>query len=237
MPINSNGMPPNIRRPDRLAEFQLANRPLGSTAGDNFLLRVRTSPSLPTSRSKTSIRPNDQNMEISFGLTNSSLTGGDRTGSLSVHLRTTPSTRSNSIISPILLLGPFLRTVFGGTGAWASRDAFANSTSSRTRAVPALAEAPEYQAQMAYDGATQTLTTTMYQVMAGGSLCVQIDSGLTPLDLTNFNFGTPNDGFYDASHPFSVNTLSIMAYNDGFTTSGDTSLVGDITYQSIAVIP
>ncbi len=65
---------------------------------------------------------------------------------------------------------------------------------------------------------------------------MQIDSGLTPLNVTDISVDSPNDGFYDVTNPFVVNTLSIMAYNDGFTTSDAPSIVGDITYQNISVI-
>ena len=55
-----------------------------------------------------------------------------------------------------------------------------------------------------------------------------LDTGLIQLDLGAFGSG------YDSSNPFEVNTLSIMAYNDGFTTADAPSLVADVTYQCIA---
>ena len=59
---------------------------------------------------------------------------------------------------------------------------------------------------------------------------VLLTTGLMPLDLGAFGSG------YDTTNPFAVDTLSIMAYNDGFTTADEPSLKASITYQSISVV-
>ena len=38
---------------------------------------------------------------------------------------------------------------------------------------------------------------------------------------------------YDTNFPFSVDTLAIMAYHDGFTTTNDPSLVADLTFRQL----
>ena len=91
-----------------------------------------------------------------------------------------------------------------------------------------LPENTALEAQLAYDGATRILTLSMYQVGGGGSLTL-LDTELVPLDLDAFGSS------YDPAHSFEVNTLSIMAYHDGFTTAEDPSLVADVTFDSIAL--
>ena len=131
-------------------------------------------------------------MELAFGLTNSSLTGGDRTGSLAnfssdntfdtVEFNYFPNVSSE-------FGGPTLTpSVFGGQDG----DAFSNFASifgdasnlgTHASGITGLANGTEYQAQLAYDGTTQLMTLTMYQVTAAGP--VLLDTGLIQLD-----FGT-----------------------------------------------
>jgi hypothetical protein len=65
----------------------------------------------------------------------------------------------------------------------------------------------------------------MYQVV--GSSLVLLDTELTPLDLVASG--------YDPNVPFSLISLSIMAYGDGYTSAQDPSLVADVKFQSISV--
>ena len=49
---------------------------------------------------------------------------------------------------------------------------------------------------------------------------VAADGSLSPVNLgASLSMNLPAAG-YDPTNPFQVNTLSIMAYNDGFTTAG-----------------
>ena len=182
-----------------------------------------------------------QFMQIAFGLTNSSSTGGDRTGSpANYSAATIPTTRWSSIISRTSIRsmgGPTITpSIFGATTA-AMRSPI-SIRSSAPRAIWQITRAalPRYRqalrlldAQVAYDGLTKTATLTVAQVNADGSLTPLDTQFPIQMNLTDFGSG------YDPSNPFVVNTLSIMAYQDGFTTSADPSLVATLVVQNISL--
>jgi len=58
----------------------------------------------------------------------------------------------------------------------------------------------------------------------GSGTC--LDTELPPLNLVAAG--------YNASFPFVVDSLAIMAYNDGFTDPGDPSLVADLKFQRLS---
>jgi hypothetical protein len=208
--------------------------PLGTTLSDSssFLLTARLSFHITSA-------PGDQAAQIAFGLTNHTLTGGDRTG--------TPANFSsdntfNTVefnyfpnVSPSFG-GPTLTpAVFGGSSGG---DAFSNfaaifgdASNLGSHSPPGITQLPQdtvLEAHLAYNGASKIATLTMYQVDSHGAL-TQLNTGPLELDLGAFGGG------YDATNPFLVDSLSIMTYQDGFTTPAETSLVGDITYQSIGL--
>ena len=188
-------------------------------------------------------------MQMAFGLTNSSITDSDRTGTLAnaysdntydtvefnYFPNVSPATQFSGPIGPSL--SP---TVFGGASPAAPCQVVTRLATSRqslaTKATWALTprESPlpqntTLEAQLTYDGTAQTLTLAMFQVLPGGAL-LPLDTGVGPLDLGAFGSG------YDPTHPFSVDTLSIMAYHDGYTTADAPSLVGDMTFDQIGLV-
>lgn len=209
------------------ARFQ---RPLGVTLTDtnDFTLTARFSFTVISA-------PSDQEMELAFGLVNSQWTGGDRTGS------PTNYTSDNTFgtvefdyfpnVSPIYGGPSLLPTVFGAQEP--GEDAFANSAAvygyptdlgEHTNGVTALPQNITLQATLAYTGTNRTLTLCMSQVNPDGSL--------TPLDTEEPALDLVANG-YNTNFPFVVDTLAIMAYHDGFTTTNDPSLVADLQFQEI----
>jgi hypothetical protein len=177
--------------------------------------------------------PGDQEMQMAFGLVNSSTTGGDCTGS------PTNFTSDNVFSAVEFEYFPNVLTLYGGPSLIPTvfgaqepgGDAFANSAAiygyptilgDHTNGVTALPQNVTLQAILAYDGATKTLFLTMNQVNANGSVTF-LDMEVPPLDLVANG--------YDTNFPFVVDSLAIMAYNDGFTTTNDISLVADLTFQ------
>jgi len=206
-------------------------RPLGVTLTDtnSFTLSVVFSFNILSA-------PGDQQMDIAFGLVNSSTTGGDSTGSATNYT-------SDNVFSTVefeyfpnvssLYGGPSLiPTVFGAQEP--GEDAFANSAAiygyatdlgDHTSGVTALPQNVTLQAILAYSGATKTLAITMNQVNPDGSLTL-LDTEVPPLDLVANG--------YDTNFPFVVDTLAIMAYNDGFTDPSDPSLVANLQFQRLS---
>jgi hypothetical protein len=209
------------------ARFQ---RPLGVTLTDtnDFTLTARFSFTVISA-------PSDQEMELAFGLVNSQWTGGDRTGSPTNY--TSDNTFSTvefdyfPNVSPIYGGPSLLPTVFGAQEP--GEDAFANSAAvygyptdlgEHTNGVTALPQNITLQATLAYTGTNRTLTLCMSQVNPDGSL--------TPLDTEEPALDLVANG-YNTNFPFVVDTLAIMAYHDGFTTTNDPSLVADLQFQEI----
>src|ERR1035437_7041278 len=205
-------------------------RPLAVTVTDtnDFTLTTRFSFHIISA-------PGEQGMQIAFGLVNSSLTGGDRTGT---------STNFNSDntfhtvefnyfpnISTFFNSGPTLSPAVTGAQTATNADAFGNFASifgpdsdlgDNTNGVTELPQDVTLEATLAYDGVSKTLTLTVSQVNSNGTL-TPIDTELPPMDLVANG--------YNANFPFKVDTLAIMAYRDGFTTSDDPSLVADLQFQ------
>jgi len=208
------------------------------TQSDSFALTTRFSFSITSA-------PVNQFMQIAFGLVNSSLTGGDRTGSFAdftsdntfhtiefayfPNLTTFTSPASGRTLTPV---------VFGAQNG--GGDAFANiasifgsdsNLSDNLTGITALPELVVLQADLTFDGIAGVLTLTMNQVNPDGSLTL-LNTEVPALDL-NTQF------LYDVTQPFVVDTLAIMAYRDGFTDPSDPSLVADVTFErfEFAVVP
>jgi hypothetical protein len=182
----------------------------------------------------------DEAMQFAFGLVNHSLSGGDRTGSSanfgsdnvfnSVEFNYFPN------VSPTYGTGRTLTpAVFGAQSA--GGDAFSNFASvfgsgsdlgdNVSPAINALPQSTLLQATLNYSASTQLLTLTLQQVNGDSSLTT-LQTGVPALSLASLSPG------------FSVDSLAIMAYHDGF--NGDpnydpngTALVGDMAFQQIGV--
>jgi hypothetical protein len=183
--------------------------------------------------------PSDQAANMGFGLTNHLLTGGDRTGTFgNFSSDNTFNTVEWSYFPNVSALfgGPTLSpAVFGGHEP--GGDAFANFTSvfgsasllsDNSVGVTTLPQDTPLETHLAYDGSAKVLTLSMFQVV--GNLLVPINTELVPLDLADFGSS------YDPGNTFLVDSLSIMAYHDGFTTPDAPSVVGDMTFDSITLI-
>ncbi|MCS7047959.1 MAG: PEP-CTERM sorting domain-containing protein [Verrucomicrobiae bacterium] len=215
------------------------DRPIGATftQSDNFTLKVRFSFNVISA-------PTDTAAQIAFGLVNSALTGGDRTGSFSnffssdffhtVEFNYFPQLSTWNPATP----GPTLTPVVAGAQKGGG-DAFSNfaaifgpASDLGANPPPLITELPEdvvLEAVLDYDGFTRELSLTMYQVQSDGSLTLLL-TGVPPLDLdTQFS--------YDTNYPFVVDTVAIMAYQDGYTDPNNPSLVATVTFERIEFIP
>jgi hypothetical protein len=207
-------------------------RPLGVTLTDtnDFTLTVRFSFHVINA-------PDEQAMQMAFGLVNSSLTGGDRTGTWTnfnsddfyhtVEFDYFPS------VSATYDIGPTLTPAVAGAQMNSTADAFANFASvfgpdsdlgDNTNGLTALPQDVTLQAVLAYTATNRTLALIMSRVNSNGTLA-GLDTGLRPMSLVANGYNT--------NFPFAVDTLAIMAYQDGFTTTSAPSLVVDLTVQRI----
>jgi hypothetical protein len=206
--------------------------PLGMALGDStsFVLSARFSFHVTSA-------PDDQFAQFAFGLTNAAVSGGDRTGSLAnFDSANTYHTIEFDYFPNVSQFfgGPTLSpAVFGGPDG----SAFNNFASifgpdsvlgDNTTGITELPQDTLLEARLNYDGPTKTLTMSMFAVGPGDVLSL-LDTELVPLDIDAFGSS------YDPFNPFVVDTLSIMAYHDGFTTAEDPSLAGDITFDRIGV--
>jgi hypothetical protein len=181
-------------------------------------------------------------MQLAFGLVNSSLTGGDRTGTLSTASNTFHTVEVNyfanvsgSFGGPTL--SPFVAGAQKGGGSTFNNFAsiFGPDADLGDNEAPSITELPQaasLQASMIYTGGSKTLELLMYAVNPDGSLSL-LSTEVPPLSLGS-------SASYDTALPFLVDSLAIMAYKDGFTTAVVPSLEGSMTFQSIAftnVIP
>jgi len=208
--------------------------PLGVVLDDskNFELRARFSFHITSA-------PSDQAANMGFGLTNHLLTGGDRTGTAA------DFSSDNTFHTVEWSYFPNVSTLFGGPtlapavfgGQEPGSDAFANFTSifgsgsllsDNTVGVKTLPQDTPLETHVTYDGSAKVLTLSMFQVV--GNSLVPINTELVPLNLAEFGSG------YDTGNGFLVDSLSIMAYHDGFTTSAAPSVIGDMTFDSITLI-
>lgn len=209
------------------------DRPLGQTLTDtsSFSLAARFSMQITSA-------PGDQFMQIAFGLTNQSLTGGDRTGSAGNFTSDNVFHTFEFTYFPNVSQfgGPALSPAIFGAQV-NSDDAFSNFASlfagdsdlgDNAVGIKSLPQDTTLEAHLVYNGSTKTATLSMFQVV--GNALVAINTETPPLVIS-----APFSG-YDTTHPFSLDTLSIMAYHDGFTTPTAPSLVADVAFQSLAVI-
>ncbi len=226
----------------------------GDSAGE---LDVHLNSSLPTARLQRSLgatytdtdsftltttfsfnltsAPAAQDMQIAFGLVNSTTTGGNRTG-------TPTDFGSDNVFSTLefnyfpnvtAFGGPTLSpAVFGAQNGGA--DAFGNFASNfgpgvdlgnNTNGVLFLPQDVTLQASLIYNGSSKTLSLAMNRVNSDGSLTL-LATDTPDIDLVSSG--------YNSNFPFRVDSIAIMAYQDGFTTSGDPSLVGDVQFQQFA---
>jgi hypothetical protein len=183
---------------------------------------------------------NDEAMQLAFGLVNHSLTGGDRTGSSadfgSDNVFNTVEFNYFPNVSPTYGSGRTLTPVVFGAQS-AGGDAFSNFASvfgsgsdlgdNVSPAINALPQSTLLQATLNYSASTQLLTLTLQQVNGDNSLTT-LQTGVPALSLASLSPG------------FSVDSLAIMAYHDGF--NGDlnsdpngTALVADMAFQQIGV--
>lgn len=214
------------------ARFQ---RPLGVTLTDtdDFTLTARFSFHLIAN-------PNEQAIQIAFGLVNSTLTGGDRTGTEDDEGNFLPTDNTFDTVefnyfpsvSFIFDSGPSLTPAVIGAQE-DGNDAFGNfaaifgpdsNLGDNTNGLTALPQDVTLQATLAYSGGTKTFTLTMSQVNPDGSL-TPLDTGVTPMNLVTSG--------YDTNFPFNLDTLAIMAYQDGFTTTDAPSLIADLRFQEL----
>jgi hypothetical protein len=184
---------------------------------------------------------NDEAMQLAFGLVNHSLTGGDRTGSPadygSDNVFNTVEFNYFPNISPTYGTGRTLTPVVFGAQS-AGGDAFSNFASvfgsgsdlgdNVAPAIKALPQSTLLQATLSYSASTQLLTLTLQQVNGDNSLTT-LETDVPALSLASLNPG------------FSVDSLAIMAYHDGFNDDplsdpNGTALVADMTIQQIGVM-
>jgi len=188
--------------------------------------------------------PNDEGMQIAFGLVNHSLTGGDRTGTSadfgSDNVFNTVEFNYFPNVSPTFGSGRTLTPVaFGAQDPLhPENDAFSNFASvfgsgsdlgdNVSPAINALPQSTLLQATLNYTASTKLLTLTLQQVNGDNSL-------------TTLQTDVPALSLASLSPSFSVDSLAIMAYHDGF--DGDpfidpngTALVADVAFQQIGVV-
>ncbi len=203
--------------------------PIGATltTGTDFTLTSRFSFTVTSA-------PDNQGMQLAFGLVNHALTGGDRTGTPanfgSDNVFSTVEFNYFPNVSPAFFSGRTLTpAVFGAQIP--GNDAFSNFASIfgpgsdlGDNVAPAVTELPQstlLQATLDYTAATKMLALTMQRVNADLSL-TPVETGVPALDLS---FISPT---------FSVDSLAIMAYQDGFN-SGPPALVADMDIRQIRV--
>lgn len=239
------------------SQFMWTNTPPAYTGDPSGALNVHLNSSLPTVRFQRPLgvvvtdtddftlttrfsfhvisAPGEQGMQIAFGLVNSSLTGGDRTGTstnfFSDNMFNTVEFNYFPNVSTFFNSGPTLTPAVIGAQTATNADAFGNFASifgpdsdlgDNTNGVTELPQNVTLEATLAYSGASKTLTLTVSQVNSNGTL-TPIDTELPPMDLVANGYNT--------NFPFKIDTLAIMAYRDGFTTSDDPSLVADMQFQ------
>ncbi len=213
-------------------------RPIGVTVTDtnDFLLKARFSFTVISA-------PTNQSMQIAFGLVNSSQTGGNRTGTDGVYTDDdTFHTLEFNYFPNISIYsspptGPTLSpAVFGahkpGNDAFGNFAAYSFSEADlhdNTTGIHELPQSVTLEAVLAYSGATKTFTLTMNQVNGDNSTTL-LETEVPPMSLVNL----PAFGTYDTNFPFMVDSLAIMAYHDGFTTTNNPSLVADISFQRLS---
>jgi hypothetical protein len=211
------------------ARLQLA---LGATFTDtdSFALTTRFS-------MNNIVAPDNTAMQIDFGLVNSAFTGGDRTGSMSTSANTFQCLEFNYFpaVSPLWGSGRTLTPVAFGAQKGSS-DAFGNFAANWAPASDmgsgALPTNVTLQATLTYSGTAKTLTLVMHQVNPDSSLTLLNTGTSGTLDLVAAGYNT--------NYPFQVDSMAIMAYQDGWLFGGPASLQADLTFEQMqftSVIP
>jgi hypothetical protein len=212
------------------ARFQA---PLGGTLGDatSFTLSAIFSFTVTSA-------PSDGYAQMAFGLVNSTLTGGDRTGSFADFSSDNVfhAFEFNYYPNPTSFGGRALQpAVFGARSG--TNDAFTNFAPSgvfdgrlgdNTVGVAELPASTLLKAELHYDAPSRQVTLQMHQVAPDGSLA-EIETELPVLDLDS------GAHVYNTALPFSVDAVAIMAYQDGYVIGGTASLVADLTFHRIEV--
>ena len=203
--------------------------PIGATltTGTDFTLTSRFSFTVTSAL-------DNQGMQLAFGLVNHTGTGGNRTGTSanfsSDNVFSTVEFNYFPNVSPLYGSGRTLTpAVFGAQSG--GGDAFSNFASIfgsgsdlGDNVSPAITELPQstlLQATLNYTAATKMLMLTMQQVNAN-------------LSLTTLETGVPALVLSFISPTFSVDSLAIMAYQDGFN-SGAPAIVADMDFRQIGV--
>jgi len=185
-------------------------------------------------------------MQIAFGLVNHTLTGGDRTGSFATNADTFSTVEFNYFpaFNPDFGSGPSLSpAVFGadvGSGSAFDnfKSLFGSSSDLHDNPPGQVNELPSnvnLQAKLTYQASGKTITLEVARIEADGSLTI-LSTGVPTMVLS---------GGYDSAHPFSVNSLAIMAYHDGFpefltgypdfSSEPSSALQADVTFQKLNV--
>ena len=168
----------------------------------------------------------NSSMQVAFGLVNSSLTGGDRTG-------TSTNFASDNVFHTVEFNYFPSVTFFGGPtltpaafGAQKSGgDAFGNFAASFDT-TPSIPQNVVLEAILNYNGATRILNLTVNQVAPNGS--VTLVQSAAPMSMIT----PPGFSNYDTNFPWIVDSMAIMAYQDGFNQSvSDPSLQADLQFQ------
>lgn len=202
--------------------------PLGFTLTDtnNFSVSTRFSFNITSA-------PADNYLQIAFGLVNSTLTGGDRTGSLSTTADTFHTVEFNyfpqtSSWSGRTLTPAVMGAQKGGADAFGNFAALfgpASDLGDNTTGITELPANVTLQATLDYAALTKILTLTMHQINPDGSLTL-LNTELTPLNLVAAG--------YDTNFSFQVDSLGIMAYYDAWANPSP-SLVADMTVEQMQV--
>ncbi|GEM_PF-1845747 len=166
-------------------------------------------------------------MEIAFGLTNSETTGEDRTGSSEDFAADTFDMVEFDYFPNIsdLFGGPWVvPAVFGPD---VTGDAFGNFVSTSGGFFLPL-DTPLF-IQVDYDGAATTMTIKISEISVDGSV-TELVTGISPLNV----FDTGNPWLPGIIGGFSVDTISISAYEDGWNSSFlPISLVATVIYDKL----
>ena len=244
-------------------QFTWTNTPAIYTEDSNGELDVHLNSSLPTARFQRPLgvtltdtndftvtaqfsfhlisNPEEQAIQIAFGLVNSTLTGGDRTGTEddegdflatdnafdTVEFNYFPSISPDFEFSGPTLTPVVIGAQDGGDDSFGNFAGIFDAESDLgddTNGITALPQDVTLQATLTYYGGTKTLILAVSQVNSNGSI-TPLDTGLPPMNLVASGYVT--------NFPFNVDTLAIMAYHDGFTTTNNPSLIADLRFQRL----
>ncbi len=178
---------------------------------------------------------NNQSMQMAFGLVNTSLTGGNRTGPPISLANTFHTVEVNYFpnVSPIYGYGATLTpAIFGaqrnGGGIFANYATIFGSGSdlgdNQPGSITALPENTNLQLSLTYAASPRAFTLQLAQIAPDGTLTTLVT------EVPTLSLGSTFSAF-----PFEVDALSIMAYQDGYNTSTPPTLTADMTFQKLSV--